>query len=97
GRYLMCATIAADQAGDEPVKVGLRDGDSIAKLVEVWDDKVWEQVFLEIDARKGKRKLGVEFLNDFYAEQGDESAPLDRNLRVRKLQMIGPIDDAMRG
>src|SRR5690606_15658562 len=39
GTYLLRATVEADQAGDEPVKVGLIDQGDVVKMVELWEDK----------------------------------------------------------
>ena len=92
GTYFLVASVSADQAGDEPVRVGFLEQGEIVKTLELWDDQVWETVHLELEVPEGKRKLAVAFLNDFYLESDNEGESQDRNLRLRRLHLVGPLD-----
>lgn len=97
GRYLLRATVAGDQAGDEPVRMGLVDAGRIIKTVEVYASHDESEVYVaELKSDAGQQRVGVTFLNDYYdpsEPQGSNKG--DRNLIVRKFEIVGPIDLAM--
>ena len=79
---------AAQQAGDEPARMGLRiDG----REVTAFDVKqrLREPGLFEFKTRveAGKRKVAVAFLNDFYQQQGPNTR--DRNLFVDWIEVQG--------
>jgi len=98
GRYLLRATVAGDQAGDEPVRMGLVDAGRIIKTVEVYARHDESEVYVaELKSDAGQQRVGVTFLNDhFDPNERKGSSEGDRNLIVRKFEIVGPIDSAMR-
>lgn len=97
GRYLLRAVVSPDQAGDEPVQVGLVDQGEVVKRVDLpGADDQWEEIHLELQVEEGKRRLGVAFLNDFYVESTATTPRQDRNLFVRKMEIVGPLEEGMR-
>jgi len=98
GRYLLRATVSGDQAGDEPVRMGFVDQGEVVKRVDIRstsDESEVTQVEILI-AEKGNRVVGVAFLNDFYIAKSPGIQAQDRNLRVHKIEILGPIDSVMR-
>ncbi len=90
GRYAMRVTVSASQGGDEPVRMALLDGGQAVQVVSVHATFEEIETFtVALDLPAGRRRLGVAFLNDYYAD-GE-----DRNLYVRKFEIV-PLDDAER-
>ncbi len=86
--YVVRTEARADQAGDEPARMELRlDG----KKIEVFDIKgrrkpdAYEAKF-QIDA--GEHKLEAAFINDFYNPKAKNPKERDRNLHVRKIEVV---------
>lgn len=98
GRYLLRATVAGEQAGNEPVRIGLVNEGRIIKTVKVHATRDEAEVYVaELFASGGDQRLGVTFLNDYFDSSEPEGpSNNDRNLIVRKLEIVGPIDSAMR-
>ncbi len=89
GHYIFRVRAYGQQAGDEPVKMGLYvDNDTIATLdVKAVDGKpelyeAWANI------KGGAHTFSVVFLNDYYAP--DKPEPNDRNLVVGELEAMGP-------
>ncbi|MDA8746328.1 DUF1592 domain-containing protein, partial [Rubripirellula amarantea] len=90
GRYWMRVRISADQAGDEAVRMAVLDRSRVVQTLDVHvNGDASEEFTLAFDLPKGKRRLGVAFLNDY---QGDLQ---DRNLFIEKFAMFGPEEDLM--
>ncbi|MGE3315670.1 MAG: DUF1592 domain-containing protein [Planctomycetaceae bacterium] len=90
GEYILRTRVTADQAGPEPVKMGLMLQDKQLQVIEVPRHK--EAGFFELRTvvKKGKRPVGVEFLNDYYDPNGPDPEHRDRNLGVHLIEVEGP-------
>lgn len=90
GTYWLRVTVEASQAGDEPVRMGMLDDSRVVKRVAVYAaEGETEQFIMAFDVPTGKHRLGVAFLNDYYADGAD------RNLFVKKFEVIGPASVAL--
>jgi len=97
GQYLIKITAFADQAGSE-----------LAQMAIYWDGKVIRRFEVEaehgsartysttVQASRGKHEFGVGFANDFYDPQNPDPAQRDRNLWVEAIEIVGPLEEAMR-
>jgi hypothetical protein len=93
GEYLLRVEAGAQQAGDEPAKIELRlDGKKVAVLdVTTSADKLQ---FYEHKAqvKQGAYRLDAIFINDFYNPGDPNPNNRDRNLYLRALEVVGPVD-----
>ena len=86
--YVVRTEAMADQAGDEPARMELRlDG----KKVKVFDIKGRRkadmyETKLPIDA--GEHKIEAAFINDYYNPKAKNPKQRDRNLHVRKMEVV---------
>jgi hypothetical protein len=88
GRYRIRISASGQQAGPDPVKMGVLQGDKpIAEFtVDVPEDK--PKVFTcDIDVKAGRGRIGVQFLNDYYVEGPPAQ---DRNLYVQWIEIESP-------
>ncbi len=92
-KYVLRIKAWGDQAGPDPCKMGLRIDGKEGKVVNVSAKKGDPQTFNEeVTLKKGKRKLTVGFLNDYY--KPDDPNPKmkgDRNLHVDEISLVGPL------
>lgn len=90
GRYWMRVRVSGDQVGDEPVRMGVIEGSRTVQTLDVHAPRdEWEHFAIAMDVKKGKQRLGVSFLNDWY-QNGD-----DRNLLVERIEIVGPADEVL--
>lgn len=89
GTYKLIVTASGDQAGDEPVKAAVVvDGKQI-KTISIPNKRGEPKEYaVTLRLKSGRRKIGVEFLNDFYRDNGN-GQKLDRNLLVEHLTLEG--------
>lgn len=91
GQYKITVQASGEQAGPEVCRAGLM----------IDDEKVWETdvpaIFPKsgsytttIAVRKGSHKLGVAFLNDYYAPNETDPKKRDRNLAVAGISVVFP-------
>lgn len=92
GEYLLRVRAYGQQAGDELVKMAIRDGDRDLQVVEVKAVEGEAETFeVPVTVQEaGPRRFAVAFLNDFYNEKITDGAR-DRNLFVEWLEIQGPI------
>lgn len=90
GEYQITAMARADQAGDEPAKMELRIDDMAVTVHEVKNEITREKFGHTIRLSAGKHKLALAFINDYYNE-GAPDGQRDRNLKVLKLEVYGPV------
>ena len=94
GLYTLRVHAAAQQAGEEVVKIALSvDGKPVAyfDLQEPYETRSTRSA--EIAIAGGSHTIGVMFLNDYYLKSGPEGKPLDRNLAVIEFACVGPVDE----
>ncbi len=93
GEYLLRVEAGAQQAGDEPARLELRlDG----RKLQVFDVKAPANnpEFFEhkLKVTGGKHRLSGAFINDYYNPQAANPKDRDRNLYIRSLEVVGPLD-----
>ncbi len=92
GRYRIRVRAFGDQAGPEPVKLAITAGKGRVAYFDLSETRAAPGTrTCEATISRGTRRLGVEFLNDFYREDLPEGHR-DRNLHVLELSLDGPID-----
>ena len=92
GEYLIRVTAYGDQAGNEPAKGELSvDGDK-RKVFDVTAVAAASQVYVyRTSIGAGKRRIGVTFINDYYAPAAADPGQRDRNLAVAGVELVGPL------
>jgi len=91
GIYRLRVLARGDQAGDEPPKMALRwDG----RELEVFDVPKRRIAEFEVKApfSGGAHHVGLAFLNDFYDPKNPDRSRRDRNLRIDRFELVGPLD-----
>ena len=92
GQYALCAVVAGEQAGDEPVRMSLQSGGRQVLECDVCADAdEFDHFTVLVDLAAGATvEMGVAFLNDYYNPQAGDPAARDRNLIVHSLSVTGP-------
>lgn len=91
GVYRLRVLAGADQAGDEAARLVVRrDG---VDLVEFEVERLQPRAFeLRTPLPGGRQTFALAFVNDFYAPDHPDPARRDRNLRLDRLELEGPLD-----
>jgi hypothetical protein len=93
GEYQLRARAYQHRAGSEATRMGfLLDGRSIGEArvdAEKNDPGDYEKT---IRVQKGRRRLAVSFLNDYYRKDGPRNLRGDRNLIVESFSITGPLN-----
>ena len=96
GRYIVRAEVYADQAGDDVARMALRIDGRRRKSLPVRGAAGQPQMALVVlPIKAGTRRIGVEFLNDFYDPEASDPGRRDRNLYVGTIEVIGPVDSQL--
>jgi hypothetical protein len=82
GMYRLSLTAAGDQGGDDPVKIEIKTG--ITKKVIEIPSSTEEEYEIEFHLGRGKRKIEISFLNDFYVAN-----KVDRNFHLYHVYLHG--------
>ncbi|MCA9267638.1 MAG: DUF1592 domain-containing protein, partial [Planctomycetales bacterium] len=91
--YLIRTLAYADQAGDALAHMVVRVGDARHEFdVKAGRDEPAAHEFRARLAR-GRQKFEIAFTNDFYDPSNPDRRRRDRNLAVRRLELVGPLDD----
>lgn len=93
GDYILRVVASADQAGPEVAKMGIRWRDDELAVVDVvgQDEEGTYEVRVPVD-QVGSYRFAAAFLNDYYEpEHEDPELRGDRNLRIHRLEIVGPI------
>jgi hypothetical protein len=93
GMYIVRATAFENAAGDEPARMELKVGNRKLKVFGVDATRDQPKPY-EFQARlpAGKHLVSAGFLNDFYDKDAKNPRRRDRNLYVKALELVGPID-----
>lgn len=93
GDYVLRIETGAEQAGGELAKVEFSiDGQRVhVAEVKAPVDRMEVQEF-PIRLEAGKRRFSAAFINDYYNPSADDPGDRDRNLAVRALEIVGPVD-----
>jgi len=93
GQYILHVMAAETPGGDEASKMEFRIDN---KAVSTFEVSVTEANYTAFDVPlhldRGRRKFAVAFLNDYYDEKAEDPNRRDRNLLVKDVQIIGPIE-----
>lgn len=91
GSFKFTIVAYGDQAGNEPceMKVLIDNKRQFTRKIRSDEESNPEEVSLELKLKKGKRKIGIEFTNDFFDPRAPEGAK-DRNLYVARATLSGP-------
>ena len=93
GRYRVEFDLAGQQAGDEPVRFGLRIDRRTVRTVDVPEDRSMPATHsVEFESSESTVRFGAVFLNDFYERAGPDGKPRDRNAMVTDIRLVGPLD-----
>jgi len=90
--YVLRVRAFAQQAGQEPARLALKvDGKGLRRFdvpAEEGSPGVYE---LKQKLRGGRRKVAVEFLNDYWEPENPDPSRRDRNLVVQSVEIEGPL------
>ena len=94
GTYIVRAAVRGQQAGPEPVMMGIAvDGTNLERFPVETGPDVTETIELELELRAGSREIGVVFTNDYFKPDDPDPAQRDRNAFVEWVEVEGPIGD----
>ncbi len=94
GRYRVEITAGGTPGGDADPHMELRAGD---RLLHAWDVKARDSS-PDVHAHEwqiesaGRLRVSATFTNDFYDENFPDPARIDRNLRIARIDLTGPLD-----
>lgn len=93
GEYVVRAVVWADQAGGERAKVRIKAADKELKTVAVesGDREKPQTIELKVSLKKGTQGITVDFINDYYAPDEPDPAKRDRNVRLKRMEVEGPM------
>jgi hypothetical protein len=93
GDYRIRVRAYGDQAGPEPVKMGLRLDKTNVHTFEVKArESAPEPYDFRVRLAAGHHRFGAAFLNDYYRPADPDPNNRDRNLYVRSVEISGPLD-----
>jgi hypothetical protein len=96
GRYILRAEVYADQAGPEVARMAFCiDGRRCKELPVRGVAGQPQTALVVLPLKAGGRRIGVEFLNDFYDPEASDPERRDRNLYVGTIEVIGPLDEQL--
>jgi hypothetical protein len=93
GQYVLRVEAGAEQAGDERAKVEFSlDGRRIhvSEVVAPVDRMEFYEFKTQVPA--GKHRFSAAFINDYYNPGASNPRDRDRNLAIRALEVLGPVD-----
>ena len=93
GRYRAEFDLAGQQAGDEPVRFGLRIDRATVRTVDVPEARSAPATHaIEFDVEDSSVQIGAAFVNDFFERATAERKARDRNAVVMGMRLVGPLD-----
>lgn len=93
GRYRLVFRAAGQQAGPDPVRMAaIIDNVSVREFV-VKNKRHFPADFeLETQLTRGRHRIAIEFLNDYWNPDAEKRWQRDRNLQVQSIEIHGPFD-----
>ncbi len=89
GDYIVRVRAYGEQAGDEPVRMGLYMDNNLIRTFDVNAVKGGPQIYEAwVPLQGGGHTYSIVFLNDYYDPQAHP--PQDRNLIISELEVMGP-------
>lgn len=93
GEYLLRTRASETPAGSEHARMEYRlDGKTLHTFDVKAADSKPETCEFKFKASRGHHKLSIAFLNDFYNEKEKDKSRRDRNLIVRDVEIVGPLN-----
>jgi mono/diheme cytochrome c family protein len=92
GRYTIGARIIGEQAGPEPVRAAIKVDGRTIREIRIEEHKKGRRFEAVVELPKGKHRVAVAFLNDFYDKDGPDPEHRDRNLILNEVRIVGPGD-----
>ncbi len=91
GRYAIRVTASASQAGNERARLSILVANRVLQTYTLHtdDEEEIETFTTMFDFPAGRQRIGVAFVNDYY----DEVTRQDRNLFVRRIEIVGPLEE----
>ncbi len=90
GLYILRVRAYGQQAGDEPVRMGVLLDDKLVRTLDVRAVEDQPQVYEAwVTSKGGRHTVSVSFLNDYY--RPDDPSPNDRNLVCGRPGADGPL------
>ena len=91
--YVLKTKASETPAGSDHALMEYRlDGKPVQKFSVAVTEPKTQPCEFRVAVPQGKHRLSVAFLNDFYDEKAKDKNRRDRNLIVRDVQLIGPIE-----
>lgn len=95
GSYLLKTNASETPAGNEHSKMEYRlDGKPLKTFEVRMTEPKPQPCEHRFTVSQGKHKLSIAFLNDFYDDKAKDKKLRDRNLVVRDVKIVGPVDVA---
>lgn len=93
GRYRVEVMLRASEAGDEQAKLGVGLQGSSPKVLTVpaSGDRM-TAVSTDLQLEKGRQRLQLSFLNDYFVPATENRPAIDRNLFIATVSLHGPLD-----
>jgi len=93
GEYLIRARAFEQPAGDERARMTFKVDGRDVQTVDVGALEEAAKVYeVKVQARAGRRRVAVLFINDFYMPRAQNPRQRDRNLGVDYLEVVGPLN-----
>jgi hypothetical protein len=93
--YVFRVRAGGDQVGPVPVRMRLKLDDQEVKLFDVPAARTQPQIYeIKVAVRAGKRRVAVEFTNDYFDPRLPKARSRYRNLLVDYVDVVGPVDVA---
>ena len=97
GDYLLRARASASQAGDELARLRFDLDNQPLRTVEVAaNSRDWQTYYTNFHVDNGTAEIGVSFINDYWNPDAENPKRRDRNLFVKSLEVVGPIEKPLR-
>ncbi|MCA9088961.1 MAG: DUF1592 domain-containing protein [Planctomycetaceae bacterium] len=91
GDYVLRVRASASQAGTEVAKLQVKLGDKSIQIFDVDGDRTAKNFEVQFHTSKGKQRLALEFINDFYDPEAENPKRRDRNMYLHWVELEGPL------
>jgi hypothetical protein len=93
GESLLRTRASETPGGNEHAKMEYRlDGKVLTTFDVAARDSAPQTCEFKFKVTRGRHELSMAFLNDFYDEKAKDKSQRDRNLIIRDIEIVGPID-----
>ena len=96
--YRIVIAATGDQAGPDPVRMRVfHERDGTYRTFDVAESRSAREsgsFRVDVDLLRGRHRIGVEFANDYFRPDAADPGQRDRNLYVRRVDLVGPVANA---